>query len=136
MKKYIFTLFLALVSTFAAWAQDTETCVVVEFKSGEIVPVALSENPKAQFEGNEVVFTAENFEGRYVVTDVKRFYFDEMKVGIKLVEAADRKSKGVIYDVQGREVGKYEGTVDSTSLPVGTYVVKTEGGNVFKVVKK
>lgn len=136
MKKYVYTLILALVGTFSAWAQDTETCVVVEFKSGETVALALSEKPKAQFEQNDIVIVSENYEGRYTVTDVKRFYFDEFNTGIKTVEAVDRNSKGVIYDTAGREVGKYEGTINAANLAVGTYVVKTEGGNVFKVVKK
>lgn len=136
MKKYLFTLLLTIVGTFSAWAQSTVTCVIVEFKSGETVSLALSEKPKAQFEQNDLVLTSEKFEGRYTVTDVKRFYFDEVAEGIKTIEASDRKSTGTIYDGEGRKVGSYNGSIDTTTLPTGAYVVKTESGQVFKVIKK
>lgn len=136
MKKYIFTLLLAIAGVFTAWAEDVETCVIVEFKSGETLSLALSEKPKAQFEGNDLLLTSEKFEGRYATTDIKRFHFEDQSVGIKVIEAADNVSEGVIYDLDGRKVATYKGTIDSTTLPAGVYVVKTQGGQSFKVTKK
>lgn len=136
MKKYIFTLLLALVGTCAAWAEDTETCVIVEFKGGETMSIALSEKPKAQFDQNDLVLTSDSFEGRYATTDIKRFYFEDVAVGIKVIEAAENCSNGEIYDIEGRKVGSYNGTINSTTLPQGVYVVKTQSGKSFKVTKK
>ena len=136
MRKYLFTLLLTIVGALSAWAQTTETCVIVEFKTGETLALALSEKPKAQFEQNDLVLTSDNFESRYTVTEINRFYFDEVAVGIKTIEAAKRKSTGIIYDTEGRKVGTYDGTIDTTNLPTGAYVVKTESGKAFKVIKK
>lgn len=109
---------------------------MVEFKSGEKLALALSEKPKAQFEQNELVLTSEKFENRYTVTDISRFYFEEVALGIKTIEADSRKATGVIYDAEGRKVATYNGTIDATTLPAGAYVVKTESGKAFKVIKK
>lgn len=136
MKKILFTLLLTLVGTASAWAEDMLNCVIMEFQNGEKLSIALKDNPKATFEEGDLVLVAENFEGRYATTDIKRFYFDEVAAGIKAIEAADKKSKGAIYDTAGRKVGTYEGNIDSNSLPFGTYVVKTESGKSFKVIKK
>lgn len=135
MKKYLFTLLLAIVSTISAMAQSVETCVIVELKNGEKVTIALSEKPKAQFENTDLLLTSEKFEGRYSTTDIKRFYFEDVETGITQI-ADEAKTNGVIYDIEGRKVGTFKGTIDSTSLPVGVYVVKTEGGKTFKVTKK
>lgn len=136
MKKYIFTLLLAIAGFITAYAQNAETCVIVEFKSGETLALALTDKPKAQFEANDLVLSSETFEGRYTTTDIKRFYFDEVVVGIKVIEAADNLSEGEIYDANGRKVANYKGTIDSTTLPMGVYVVKTKSGKAFKVTKK
>lgn len=136
MKKYIITLLLAIVGTFSAWADGVKTCVVVEFKSGETLALALEDQPKAQFEQNDLVLTSAEFEGRYTTTDVKRFYFDEKETAIKTIEANDNRSNGEIYDIEGRKVGSYNGTIDATTLPQGVYVVKTQSGKSFKVTKK
>lgn len=82
------------------------------------------------------MLSSETFEGRYTTTDIKRFYFDEVVVGIKVIEAADNLSEGEIYDANGRKVANYKGTIDSTTLPMGVYVVKTKSGKAFKVTKK
>lgn len=136
MKKFLFTMLLAIAGVFTAWAQSTTTCVIVEFKSGETLSIALTDKPKAQFEQSEIVLTAESFEGRYTAADIKRFYFDEVALGIKAVEAADTKAEGEIYDINGRKVASYKGNIDATTLPMGVYVVKTQSGKSFKVTKK
>lgn len=117
-------------------AESVETCVIVEFKSGETISLALSEKPKAQFEQNDLVLTSEKFEGRYATTDIKRFYFEDLDTAIKAITADDAKTSGTIYDLEGRKVATFEGTIDSTTLPQGVYVIKTDGGKSFKVTKK
>lgn len=97
--------------------------------------IALSEKPKAQFEQNDLILTSENFESRYATTDIRRFFFEDIAVGIKDV-AAERLSEGEIFDTAGRRVASYRGTIDSTTLPEGVYVVKTASGKSFKVTKK
>lgn len=136
MKKYFLTIFLSLVSVFSVWADGVKTCVVVEFKSGETLALALEDQPKALFEQNNLVLTSANFESRYITTDVKRFYFDEVDTAIKAVEADDNSSNGTIFDIEGRMVGSYKGTIDTTTLPQGVYVVKTQSGKNFKVTMK
>lgn len=136
MKKYFFTLLLAVAGTISAMAENVETCVIVEFKSGETISLALSEKPKAQFEQNDLVLTSEKFEGRYATTDIKRFYFEDLDTAIKAITADDAKTSGTIYDLEGRKVATFEGTIDSTTLPQGVYVIKTDGGKSFKVTKK
>lgn len=136
MKKYIFTLFLAIAGIFSAWAENVQTCVIVEFKSGETISLALSDKPKAQFEQTDLVLTSEKFEGRYTTTDVKRFYFEDVDTAIKTVTADDDRNSGEIFDVEGRKVGAFNGSIDTTTLPMGVYVVKTQSGKSFKVTKK
>lgn len=136
MKKYFFTLLLAVAGTISAMAESVETCVIVEFKSGETISLALSEKPKAQFEQNDLVLTSEKFEGRYATTDIKRFYFEDIDTAIKAIAADGAKTNGTIYDLEGRKVATFEGTIDSTTLPQGVYVIKTDGGKSFKVTKK
>lgn len=136
MKKYLFTLIFAIAGFFTAWADETTTCVIVEFRSGETLALALADKPKAQFEQNDLVLSAEGFESRYTTTDVKRFYFDEVALGIKAIESADKQAEGDIYDTNGRKVGSYKGNIDATTLPQGVYVVKTQSGKAFKVTKQ
>lgn len=136
MKKIILTLILGIVSMASVMAQDIQTCVVVELKSGETLALALSQKPMAQFEQNDLVLTSEKFEGRYATADIKRFYFDDLDTAVKSIEADNTKTSGIIYDINGREVGKFDGAIDSTTLPLGVYVIKTQGGKTFKVTKK
>lgn len=137
MKKYFTTLLLALVGTCAAWAaDDMKYCLVLELDAEEAVTLALSESPKMTFEGTDVLVTATGFEGRYARTDVKRMYFTEVPSGIKTVESVgDRKQCGVIYDINGRKVADYNGTIETATLPQGVYVIKTESGKSFKVTR-
>lgn len=135
MKKYIFSLLLAIAGVMTAFAEDVKTYVVVEFKSCELLKLALSDKPKAEFKENNLVLTAENFEGSYTTADIKRFYFEDVADGIKAIDA-DKQSAGDIYDLNGRKVASYKGTIDATTLPEGVYVVKTLSGKSFKVVKK
>lgn len=135
MKKYIFSLLLAIAGVMTAFAEDVKTYVVVEFKSSELLKLALSDKPKAEFKENNLVLTAENFEGSYTTADIKRFYFEDIADGIKAIDA-DKQSAGDIYDLNGRKVASYKGTIDATTLPEGVYVVKTQSGKSFKVVKK
>lgn len=118
-----------------AFAEDVKTYVVVEFKSSELLKLALSDKPKAEFKENNLVLTADNFEGSYTTADIKRFYFEDVADGIKAIDA-DKQSAGDIYDLNGRKVASYKGTIDATTLPEGVYVVKTQSGKSFKVVKK
>ena len=135
MKKYIFSLLLAIAGVMTAFAEDVKTYVVVEFKSSELLKLALSDKPKAEFKENNLVLTADNFEGSYTTADIKRFYFEDIADGIKAIDA-DKQSAGDIYDLNGRKVASYKGTIDATTLPEGVYVVKTQSGKSFKVVKK
>lgn len=136
MKKYFTTLLLALVGTCAAWANDMVYCLVLELNAEEAVTLALSESPKMKFEGTDVILTAKGFEGRYARTDVQRMYFQEVPSGIKTLESlGDRKQAGVIYDINGRKVAEYNGTIETSNLPQGVYVIKTESGKSFKVTR-
>lgn len=137
MKKYLLTLLLAVIGTISVAAQQLETCVIVEFKNGETLALALAEKPKAQFEGTSLQLVSETFEGTYITADIKRFYFDDIEAAIKTITADENSmSRGTIYDINGRKVASYNGTIDSTTLPQGVYVVKTEAGKGFKVTKK
>lgn len=134
--KYLLTILLSLVATVSAMAETVKTYVIVEFKSGETLALALEANPKASFADNTLVLTATDFESTYQIADIHRFYFSELPEGVKTLEAADKKSAGVIYDTAGRKVASYAGSINATSLPTGSYIVKTESGHTFKVTKK
>lgn len=136
MKKYIVTLMLAIAGSCAAWAEDMVACVIVELNSAENMALALGEKPKVQFDGDDVVITTANFEGAYKRADIVRFYFDEVPTGIKTMEADANRAHGEVYDMGGRKVASYDGTLDTTTLPAGVYVVKTAGGTTCKVTKK
>ena len=135
MKKYICTLLLAFVGVASALAEDVKTYIVVEFKTSETLTIALSDKPKAQFEGTDLLLTAATFEGRYATADIKRFYFEDIANGINTIDAVE-KMEGSIYDLNGRKVSTFKGTIDSTTLPTGVYVIKTKSGKSFKVTKK
>lgn len=135
MKKYICALLLAFAGVASALAEDVKTYIVVEFKTSETLTIALSDKPKAQFEGTDLLLTAATFEGRYATADIKRFYFEDIASAIKTLDAAE-KTNGNIYDLNGRQVSTFKGNIDSTTLPAGVYVIKTESGKSFKVTKK
>lgn len=135
MKKYICTLLLAFAGVATALAEDVKTYIIVEFKTSEKLTIALSDKPKAQFEGSDLLLTAETFEGRYATADIKRFYFEDIASGIKTIDG-EKDANGIIYDLNGRMVSTFNGTIDSTTLPTGVYVIKTESGKSFKVTKK
>lgn len=71
-----------------------------------------------------------------MTTDVKRFYFEAIDTAIKTVTEDLEKNSGEIFDLEGRKVANYQGTIDATTLPHGVYVVKTQSGKSFKVTKK
>lgn len=136
MKKFFLTLVLSVLG-MVAWADDNaQNCVIIEFHNGETMAIALSHQPKVTFENDDLVLTAEDVESRYTRSDVHRFYFELTVDGIKVIAAADQASSGDVYDLNGRKVGHYDGTLDSTTLPYGVYVVKTTTGKSFKVIKK
>ena len=136
MKKYIFTILTALVTSVAAWADEVKDCVIFEFRNGETMSIALCRTPKAVFDKEELVITAEDFEGRYERKSIQRFFFKQDVDGIHAISSADKLSSGDIYDMNGRKVGHFEGSIEASSLPVGVYVVKTASGESFKMLKK
>lgn len=135
MKKYICTLLFAFAGVASVLAENVKTCIILELKSSEKFSIALSDKPKAQFEGTDLLLTSATFEGRYATADIKRFYFEDVANAIKTIDAAE-KTNGTIYDLNGRMISTFQGTIDSTTLPAGVYIIKTESGKSFKVTKK
>lgn len=110
--------------------------MVVDFKNGESLSIALSEKPQASFEENSLVLRAENFESTYVVTDVKRFRFEEQADGIATLQAAGQLTSATVFTLDGRQVATCQGCISLSALPAGRYVVKTANGKSFKMVKR
>lgn len=136
MKKFILSLILSIVSGLGAFAQEFQTNVVVEFKNGEKLAMALSDRPKAQFDNTDLVLTSARFEGRYATADIQRFYFEDEQVGIKPIRPTDELTEGEVFDTHGRKVSAFKGILDMATLPAGVYVIKTKEGKSFKVTKK
>ena len=137
MKKYLFTLFIALCGIFNGQAQnDMVECVIVELQNGETLSLALKYTPKVQFESEQVLITAGDFEATYERSLLHRFYFKMDIDGIHAIADAEKKSAGSIYDTHGRKVADYEGSIDTINLQKGVYVVKTKSGESFKMLKK
>ena len=137
MKKYLFTLFIALSGIFNCQAQnDMVERVIVELQNGETLSLALKYTPKVQFESEQVLITAGDFEATYERSLLHRFYFKMDIDGIHAIADAEKKSAGSIYDTHGRKVADYEGSIDTINLQKGVYVVKTKSGESFKMLKK
>ena len=137
MKKYLFTLFIALCGIFNCQAKnDMVECVIVELQNGETLSLALKYTPKVQFESEQVLITAGDFEATYERSLLHRFYFKMDIDGIHAIADAEKKSAGSIYDTHGRKVADYEGSIDTINLQKGVYVVKTKSGESFKMLKK
>ena len=137
MKKYLFTLFIDLCGIFNCQAQNNLVeCVIVELQNGETLSLALKYTPKVQFESEQVLITAGDFEATYERSLLHRFYFKMDIDGIHAIADAEKKSAGSIYDTHGRKVADYEGSIDTINLQKGVYVVKTKSGESFKMLKK
>ena len=137
MKKYLFTLIIALCGIFNARAQqDLVDCVVVELNNGETLSLALRHTPKATFENDLVVVTAGDFQASYEKTLLHRFYFKKEVDGIHAITDAENICTGTIYDTHGRKVADFEGSIDEATLQQGVYIVKTKRGESFKMLKQ
>ena len=96
MKKYLFTLFIALCGIFNCQAQnDMVECVIVELQNGETLSLALKYTPKVQFESEQVLITAGDFEATYERSLLHRFYFKMDIDGIHAI--ADDKQRRIQY---------------------------------------
>ena len=137
MKKYLFTLFIALCGIFNCQAQnDMVECVIVELQNGETLSLALKYTPKVQFESEQVLITAGDFEATYERSLLHRFYFKKDVDGIHAITDAENICAGTIYDTHGRKVADFNGAIDEATLQQGVYIVKTKSGESFKMMKK
>ncbi len=137
MKKYLFSLIIAICGALNCQAQtNLVDCVIIEFNNGESLSLALLHTPKVQFENEDVLITAGDFEATYQRSLLHRFYFKMDVDGIHAIADAEKKSAGTIYDTHGRKVADFEGSIDAINLQQGVYVVKTKSGESFKMLKK
>lgn len=137
MKRHFLALIVAICGIFSAYAQsELVDCVIVELNNGETLSLALRHTPKVQFESENVLITAGNFEATYERSLLHRFYFKMDTDGIHAIADAEHKGAGSIYDTHGRKVADFDGAIDTESLPMGVYIVKTKSGKSFKILKK
>ena len=130
-------LFLTVLSSTGAWAEDKAKGIVVWLNDGNKTEVLFSDMPEFTYSDGNVTLKSTTTELSWPIANLQRFTFEDVVVtGIR-----DITSTGLdiladncdAYDLNGRLVKR---NVKSLSeLPVGTYVVKT-GSVTIKVVRK
>lgn len=144
--------YLLVVSMLAMLAK-AEDILVVEFNDQTVVHWELSEKPKFNVNGGEIVIVSNNEEVRYDANVVDKIYFsasinDENKLGLSdavLVTVDDNKvlvegtsSEVSIVSVNGQLVSSkkpVEGMVEFDKPANGLYVVKIGNKSVKIFVK-
>ena len=130
-------LFLTVLSSTGAWAEDKAKGIVVWLNDGNKTEVLFSDMPEFTYSDGNVTLKSTTTELSWPIANLQRFTFEDVVVtGIR-----DITSTGLdiladncdAYDLNGRLVKR---NVKSLSeLPVGTYVVKA-GSVTIKVVRK
>ena len=130
-------LFLTVLSSTGAWAEDKAKGIVVWLNDGNKTEVLFSDMPEFTYSDGNVTLKSTTTELSWPIANLQRFTFEDVVItGIR-----DITSTGLdlladncdAYDLNGRLVKR---NVKSLSeLPVGTYVVKT-GSVTIKVVRK
>lgn len=130
-------LFLTVLSSTGAWAEDKAKGIVVWLNDGNKTEVLFSDMPEFTYSDGNVTLKSTSTELSWPIANLQRFTFEDVVVtGIR-----DITSTGLdiladncdAYDLNGRLVKR---NVKSLSeLPAGTYVVKA-GSVTIKVVRK
>ncbi|MBO4462732.1 MAG: hypothetical protein J5797_00875 [Prevotella sp.] len=130
-------LFLTVLSSTGAWAEDKAKGIVVWLNDGNKTEVLFSDMPEFTYANGNVTLKSTSTELSWPIANLLRFTFEDVVItGIR-----DITSTGLdilsddcdAYDISGHLVKR---NVKSLSeLPVGTYVVKA-GSVTIKVVRK
>ena len=149
MKKKVITLLVALLAIASgAWADDG---VWVKLKDGSRQGFLFECSPTITYVGDNLVMNAGGASATYAIDNIEEIYFDDVPENATDITSTDVADKVIratrngarltgfaagtvvtVYDLGGRllqqlQVGQ-DGTlsVDLTSQPKGTYVIKAE----------
>ena len=129
-------LFLTVLSSTGAWAEDKAKGIVVWLNDGNKTEVLFSDMPEFTYSDGNVTLKSTTTELSWPIANLQRFTFEDVVVtGIRDITSTglDILSDNCdAYDLSGRLVKR---NVKSLSeLPAGTYVVKA-GSVTIKVVR-
>lgn len=136
------TLFLALLCSAGAWAQDEEPsndpAIIIWLNDGSKTTVLFSDMPEFTYTDGYVTLQSNNPSTTlsWLIDDLQKLTFGDASTGIRdiKVDGLDILSDNLtVYDLNGRLVKR---NVKSLSeLPKGVYIVK-DGNVTIKVVRK
>lgn len=147
MKKLLFSLFVLLSSTLAAFADDN--ALVVTFNDGTQQTFLLSSLPDVRMENDKMTISAGSTTAQYDLYTVKTFTFGTTSTGIKTIKKDNVDIQGdaivipsatakvAVYSIDGAAVnakisrGNGNTHVDLSSLPSGRiYIINADGKSV------
>lgn len=158
MKNQLYALCLMFFTFLTVTASKNVNKLVIEFKDGEIISYALSDEPEVSIVDKSIVVSSTKLSNIFERESIKEFRFektstsiDEIKDdGIKIIKMDDsemvissnRSCMYEIFDVQGRKVqsivknGPGVVHLDISSFNKGIYVIRINENKTIKFLKK
>lgn len=144
----------------AAYAQNSQTALVVRMADDAVESFYLSEKPEVTFEGQDLKIVSSEIEVKFPRRDIRDVYFDKVETGIRPVAinelrfvyqndseitlyglTGDDKSIRV-YDASGqltnadiRLSGNFA-TIGLSSLRKGVFIIKVGNRQSIKIIRK
>ena len=134
--KILFSFFFAALSLNCF----SQNALNIHQKDGALISYVFAEKPKVSFADNKLVVTTLKTTVEFLVSDVDKFTFEDIKTPIENdeIKAANASFEyWEVYTLEGKFVKKEKITDGSTpmeNLPKGIYIIKC--GNVsYKIIK-
>ena len=159
-KRLLTWVICCLVGASMAYAQNSQTALVVRMTDDAVESFYLSEKPEVTFEGQDLKIVSSKIEVNFPRSDVKEVYFDKVETGIKQVamnelrfvyqndseitlyglKDADKPIR--VYDANGQlsradiQISGDSATISLSSLRNGIYIIKTGNRQSIKIIRK
>lgn len=138
--------FFSAMAISAAMSMSAATALRVTLVDGTAQNFVLEERPVVTFPGQNMLIKTSDFETTVERYDIKSMDFIDEVTGIEDIAEGEKiisylngivTAEGMIYlyDMSGRQRLAGNGSLDTTTLPSGVYVVRTINQSL-KIVKK
>lgn len=157
MKKLLLSICILFASALACNAQNKQNALVIRMLNGESASYLLEEKPRICFDATDLVIAWGEYEARYPVKDLERYYFKHIEnTGVKnpdeqLLSLHQAENKLIVTGMkQSHVVSVYtpagimiatckpnnegEAIIQMTDFSSGVYIVKY--GNKTTKIKK
>lgn len=142
MNRRLLLLLGLLIASICSLDASAQNALVIETRYGDTYTYELADKPWITFDQTDMRITAPNATMSFVRTDITKFYFEDVDLGIVAAKDSQRmsyiggvvsvKGEGVVtlYDTSGRQImsGKATDgeivTFDLNNRPQGTYIVR------------